>query len=194
MEGAADPQGHTALGTQFLGEFSRPVHSGLLAADDQLAGAVIIADLHHAQLTCLVAGRLQLVPLQGEDGGHAACQAFSGLLHGTAPEGQSLQHGLPVQHPGGIQGGVLPQGQARRRAGADAPGIQQVGDPHGEGRHAGLGVAGLRQRLDRPFKGEGFQVKVQPGVVQHRPVFGVLVIEVPAHAHFLAALTGVYKG
>ncbi len=47
MEGPADLQGQAVLGAQLLGQCGGLVHGGLLAADDQLAGAVVVGDLHH---------------------------------------------------------------------------------------------------------------------------------------------------
>ena len=114
VEGPADLQGQAALGAQLLGQCGGLVHGGLLAADDQLAGAVVVGDLHHARaggLTGMPPGSFSrsrpstAVMPQGRPG--------RGCGHGLAPEGgqgDSLGSG---EHPGALEGGVLAQGEAR---------------------------------------------------------------------------------
>ena len=109
VEGAADFQGQAALGARLLGQFGSAVHGSLFPADNQLAGAVVVADLHHAQGGSLLTAGLQLVAVQHQDGGHAAVQALGRLGHGLAAEGHQLHSTLGVQHIGTFQRRVLAQ-------------------------------------------------------------------------------------
>jgi hypothetical protein len=72
--------------------------------------------------------------------------------------------------------------------------IQQIGHPHGKGRHAGLGVPSLGQLLLRALKAQLFQVEIHRGVVKKFSKLGELLVEVLPHTHMLAALSGVHKG
>ena len=120
MEGAADLQRHAAPGALFLGQGGGLLHGGLVAADDQLARAVVVGDDHAARVGGLLAGRLEGFPVQVQDRHHGALPAGSGRFHGLAPEGHQLNGGLGVKDAGGVEGGVLAQGKAGGHGGADA--------------------------------------------------------------------------
>ncbi len=66
-----------AAGTGFFGQCGGFVHGGFLAADDQLARAVVVADLHTAQLCSLLTAGCKCLPVKVQHGGHAAVDAFA---------------------------------------------------------------------------------------------------------------------
>ncbi|CAN3986537.1 putative conserved protein, partial [Dysosmobacter welbionis] len=143
VEGAADLQGQAPAGALLLGNGGGLLHSGLLTADDQLAGTVVVGDYHAPQVRGRVAGILQGAAVQIQDGHHGALPAGSRLLHGLAPESHQTDSCGGVEHTGGVKGGVLTQGEARRHSGGDALLPQHRRHTGGKGHHAGLGVAGL---------------------------------------------------
>ena len=49
MERAADLERHQPARTGRLGQFTRTLYSSLSAANDQLAGAIVVTDAHHAR-------------------------------------------------------------------------------------------------------------------------------------------------
>ena len=159
-----------------------------------MPGAVEVGALHHPQAGGLLTGLLQGVPVQVQHRGHAAGAAHHGLGHGLPPEGHQGDGGPGVQHPGAVEGGVLAQAQAGGVGGGDPLLLEHRGDAGGEGHHAGLGVPGVVQLLLRPLEAQLLQVEVHRGGVQHRPEGGVILIQVPAHAHVLGALAGIQKG
>ena len=191
VEGPADLQGQAALGARLLGSGGSGIHSGLLAADDQLAGAVVVADLDHAQGGGLVAAGLEGLTIQGNNGGHPALDPLGGLGHGLAPEGGELNGGLGVQNTGGVQGRILAQGQARDIVGADALFFQHRSHAGGKSHHAGLGILGLVQNPVGVLKANLVQVKIQLPRVKGGAESGVGLVEILTHAGVLAALASV---
>lgn len=77
-------------GACLLGKLGCQVYGILLSADDQLTGAVVVADLHHAFFPCPGAALCQGDAVQPHHGGHPAGDAFSGLGHGFAAESGQL--------------------------------------------------------------------------------------------------------
>ena len=193
MEGSADLEGQAALGARRLGQFRRTVHSSLLAADDQLTGAVVVADLHHALGRSLVAAGLQLVPVKGQHRGHAAVNALGRLGHGLAPEGCQFHGGGGVKDACRLQGGILAQRKACRVLGPNPCRVQRRGNTRRKSHHAGLGILGLVDDPIRVVKADGFQIEIQLGSVKSCPEVGAALIEIAAHAGMLAALARVQK-
>ena len=96
VEGAAYLQRHTALGPHLLCQLSSPIHSGGFPANDQLAGAVVVTNLYHAQLPRLIAGQLQRLPLHAKDGGHTTRQPRYRRLHGLSAQRHGFDGGIPI--------------------------------------------------------------------------------------------------
>ena len=176
MEGAADLEGQHPLGSRGFGQLPGPVHRGGVAGDDDLTGAVEVGALHHAGVGGLLTDLLQGIPVQVQHRRHAAGAVLHRVGHGLAPEGHQGDGGGGVQHPGAVQGGVLPQAEAGGIVGDDARLLQQGGDPGGEGHHAGLGVPGVIQAVLRSVKARLLQVEVHRRAVQHRTEGGVGLI------------------
>ena len=193
MEGAAHLQGQAALGPGGLGQLCGPGHSGLVTADDQLAGAVVVADLGYAAGFGFGPGAAigQRFPAQPKHGAHAAGAALHGLGHGLTTEGGQLHGLLRGEHPGGLQRTVLAQAQACGVSGGKARLAQQGGNAAGKGHQRGLGVLGLVQQALGVLKAEGFQIKIQLGGIKGGPENRAGLVQVPAHAGALAALAGV---
>ena len=191
MEGPADLQGQAALGAQLLGQCGGLVHGGLLATDDQLAGAVVVGDLHHAGASGLPARLLELLAVQAQHGGHAAGTARRGCGHGLAAKGGQGNGLGSGEHPGALEGGVLAQGEARGVVRDNAPLRQQGGHAGGKGHHTGLGVLGQVQHPVGVGEHGGFQIEVHAGGVQHGAEGGMGLVEIGPHAGVLAALPGV---
>ena len=82
---------------------------GLLAADHQLAGTVVVGDPHAPQVRGRVAAFLEGRPVQIQHRHHGALPAGGGLFHGLSPEGHQLHSGGGVEHAGGVEGGILSQ-------------------------------------------------------------------------------------
>ena len=193
MEGAADLQRQAAAGAFFLCQSRRGLHGGLLTAEDQLAGAVVVGDDHAAVGGGLVTGLLQGRPVQPQHRYHGRGPSGCGFLHGFAAEGHQLHGGVGVKDPGGMEGGILTQRQSGGSGGDDAPLRQQRGHACGEGHHAGLGVASLIQNALRVGEGDLLQIEIHllRGAVQYGAEGGEALIQVSAHAGVLAALSRV---
>ena len=118
VEGAADLQGQAAAGAFFLCQSRRGLHGGLLAAEDQLAGAVVVGDDHAAVGGSLVTGLLQGRPVQPQHRYHSRGPSGCGFLHGLAPEGHQFHGGVGVKDPGGVEGrNTRPETVRRQRRG-----------------------------------------------------------------------------
>ena len=195
MEGAGDLQGHAALCTGGLGSLTGGIHSGLVARNGHLAGAVVVGNLHHAAggLSGLGAGGAQRLTVQTQNSGHAAGAAGHGLLHGLAAEGSQGNGGGCVEHTGAAQGGILAQAQARHSGRLDALILQHGGQAGGEGYHAGLGELGLAQGLVRPLKAQLLQIEIHRSVrgIQRGAEQGFTLVKIFAHPGVLSALTGI---
>ena len=193
VEGAADLEGQAPLGARRLGQFRRTVDGHFLAANDQLAGAVVVADLHNAQGGSLIAAGLQLVAVKCQYGGHAAVDALGCFGHGLAPEGCQLHRSSRVKDARRLQGGILSQGKSRHILRADTCRVQRRGDPRCKGDHAGLGILGLVDDAVRVVEADGFQVKIQPGCIESGAKVSAALIEITAHTGVLAALACIQK-
>ena len=193
MEGAADLQRQAAAGAPLLRQGCRRFHGGLLAAEDQLAGAVVVGDDHAAVGGSLVTGLLQGRPVQPQHRYHGRGPSGCGFLHGFATEGHQLHGGVGVKDPGGVEGGILAQRQSGGSGGDDAPFRQQGRHACGEGHHAGLGVPGLIQNAVCVGEGDLLQIEIHllRGAVQNGAEGGEALIQVSAHAGVLAALSRV---
>ena len=191
MEGAAHLQRKAAAGTGGFGQFGGLIHSGLLAADDQLAGAVVVADLHTAQRRSLFAAGGKRSAVQAQHGGHAAVDALGRIGHGFAPVGGQLNGLLGGEHPGSFQRGVFAQRKPGSVSGLHAMLGQHGGDAAGKGHHAGLGVFGLIQNAVRVLKADAVQVKIQHRAVEGGPEGGGAFVKFFAHAGVLGTLTGI---
>ena len=189
MEGAGHLQGHTAPGSGLFGQGGSLRYGGLLAADHQLSGAVVVGDDHAAKDGRRAAGLLQGLAVQPQYCHHGVGLPRCGLLHCFAPEGHQLRHRLCVQNPGGVEGGVFPQGEPGGGRGDDAPVLQQGGHGDGKGHHTGLRVPGLIQHALLVGEANFLQVKIHPLC---RPVKGGaedgVGVQVGPHAGVLAAL------
>ena len=169
-------------------------HGGFFAADEQLARAVVIADLDTAQSGCLFAALCQCVAVKVHHSGHAALDALGGVGHGLAAEGSQLHSLLGREDTGGFQRGVFAQRQTGQIVGLDAVFLQDSRDTGGEGHHAGLGVFGLIQNAVRVLKADAVQVKIQRRAVEGGPEGGGAFVKFFAHAGVLRALTGIQNG
>ena len=193
MEGSADLQRQTAPCSLFLCQSRCGLHGGLLAAENQLAGAVVVGNDHAAVGGGLITGLLQSRSVQPQHRYHGRGPSGCGFLHGLAPEGHQLHGGVGVKDPGGVEGGILAQRQPGGSGGDDAPLRQQRGHARGEGHHAGLGVAGLVQNALRVGEGDLLQIEIHllRSAVQHGAEGREALIQVSAHAGVLAALSRV---
>ena len=191
VEGAADLQRKAPAGAFFLRQGGGLFHGGLLAAQDQLPGAVVVGNDHAAQGGSLIAGGLERDAVQAQHRHHGGFDATGCLFHGAAPEGHQLYSGGGVEHPGGVQGGILAQGKTRGGRGDDALFPQHRRHAGGEGHHAGLRVAGLVQNAAGVLEGHFLQVEIHLGTVDDGAEGGKGLIQVRTHARVLAALSGV---
>ena len=134
VERAAHLERDAAAGTGFFGQCGGFVHSGFLAADDQLTRAVVVADLHTAQLCSLLTAGCKCLPVKVQHGGHAAVNALCSFGHGFAAVSGQLDGLLCGEHPGSFQRGVF----AQRKPGSVS------------GLHAMLGQHGEHKDVARP--------------------------------------------
>ena len=191
MERAAYLERDAAAGTGFFGQCGGFVHSGFLAADDQLARAVVVADLHTAQLCSLLTAGCKCLPVKVQHGGHAAVDALCSFGHGFAAVSGQLDGLLCGEHPGSFQRGVFAQRKPGHISGFHALLGQHCGHAAGKGHHAGLGVFGLIQKAVRVLKADAVQVEVQLCTVKCRPERGRAFVKFFAHAGVLCPLTGI---
>ena len=191
MEGAAHLQRQAAAGSGFQRQTAGFFRTFPAAADDDLAGAVIVGQINRAFLRGFPAHFFQRVPVQIQYGIHGAFHAPGGFFHGLAPEsGQG--DGLPgSKDPGGLEGGIFAQTQSGGGLRDDAPFFPKGSDSGGKGHHAGLGVPGLGQLLLRSFKTQFFQIKIHRRIVQDLAEQGIGLIEILPHSGVLAALPSV---
>ena len=194
VEGAADLQRDAAAGACGFCQLSSLFHGGFFAADDQLARAVVIADLDTAQSGRLFAALCQCVAVKVHHSGHAALDALGGVGHGFAAEGSQLHSLLGREDTGGFQRGVFTQRQTGQIVGLDAVFLQDSRDTGGEGHHAGLGVLSQIQNAFRVVEADALQIKVEVCGVERLPERGVSLVKVFAHAGVLRALTGIQNG
>ena len=172
MERAAHLERDAAAGTGFFGQCGGFVHSGFLAADDQLTRAVVVADLHAAQLCRLLTAGGKCLPVKVQHGGHAAVNALCSFGHGFAAVSGQLDGLLCGEHPGSFQRGVFAQRKPGHISGFHALLGQHCGHAAGKGHHAGLGVFGLIQKAVRVLKADAVQIEVQLCTVKCRPERG----------------------
>ena len=194
VEGAADLQRDAAAGACGFCQLSGLFHGGFFAADDQLARAVVIADLDTAQSGRLFAALCQCVAFKVHHSGHAALDALGGVGHGLAAEGSQLHSLLGREDISGFQRGVFAQRQTGQILGLDAVFLQDSRDTGGEGHHAGLGVLSQIQNAFRVVEADALQIKVKVCGVERLPERGVSLVKVFAHAGVLRALTGIQNG
>ena len=105
VEGAADRDSHRALGAEFLGGGTGPVEVVGRSGDHDLAGCVVVGDPGVTRR--LLAGDIDLVVVEPEDGGHGAVLLVGGGLHGVAAFVDELGGVGEVEHACGAQGAVL---------------------------------------------------------------------------------------
>ena len=105
VEGAADRDPHRAFGTEFLGGGTRPVEIVGRSGDHDLTGGVVVGDPGAARR--LLAGDIDLIVVEAEDGGHGAVLLIGGGLHGVAAFVDEFGGVGEVEHAGGAQGAVL---------------------------------------------------------------------------------------
>ena len=153
VEGTADRDSHRAFGAEFLGGGTGPVEVVRRSGDHDLAGGVVVGDPGVARR--LLAGDIDLVVVEAEDGGHGAVLLIGGRLHGVAAFVDELGGVGEVKHACRAQGAVL----AERVAGmcgcfcaGAADGVEHDHRGH-EGRQ--LRIAGHRQ-----FVGIGVEQEV----------------------------------
>ena len=108
VEGTADLQGQTAAGTLFLCQGRRRFHGGLVAAEDQLAGTVVVGNDHTALGGGLVTGFLQGRPVQSQHRHHGGGAASGSFFHSLTSESHQFHGGVGVKDAGGVEGGVFP--------------------------------------------------------------------------------------
>ena len=109
MEGTAYLERHGPLGPQLLGNEGCLFHCGPVAADDHLAGTVVVGDDHRAQGGGPLAGILEGRAVQAQDRDHGALSTACRPLHGLAPEGHQPDGGSGIKDSGGVEGGVFSQ-------------------------------------------------------------------------------------
>lgn len=194
VEGAADLQGDAAAGTGGFRQLGGLFYCGLLAADDQLARAVVIADLHAAQSGGLLTALCQCVAVEVHHGGHAALDALGRVSHGPAAECGQLHRLLRGKDPGCFQRGVFAQRQTGQIVGLHTVFLQDSRDTGGKGHHAGLGVLGQIQNALRVVEADAPQIKIEVCGVERLPECGVSLVKVFAHAGVLRALAGIQNG
>ena len=98
VEGPAHLQRQAAPCTGLCGQCSGLVNSDLVAADDQLAGAVVVADLYNACIGSGVAAALQGIAVQSQHGGHAAAAPGCGCSHGFPAEGRQCNGSAGIKY------------------------------------------------------------------------------------------------
>ena len=193
MERPADLQRQAALCAGGQGCGCGFVHRRLVTADDQLTGAVVVANLHHTRIGSGIAARLQRRCFQPQNGGHSAGAPRSGSRHRFTAKRRQADCRLHIEHPRARQRGVFPQGQPRRIVRHNARLPQHGGNPAGKRRHTGLGVLGFVQNACRIGEHNFLYIKIHrgSGLLQHSAEGGEVLIQIPAHTGVLAALPGV---
>ena len=145
MEGPAHLQRQAALRTGLCGQCGGLVNSGLVTADDQLAGAVVVADLYNAGIGRGVAAALESIAVQPQHSGHAAAAPGSGCSHGLSAKGCQCNGGTGIKYARAGQRRVFAERKTGSVVGCDAGCAQYGGDAACKGGHAGLGVLGFVQ-------------------------------------------------
>ena len=98
MEGPAHLQRQAALRTGLCSQCGGLVDSGLVAANDQLAGAVVVADLYNARIGSGIAAALQGIAVQAQHSGHAAAAPGCGCSHGFPAEGRQCNGSAGIKY------------------------------------------------------------------------------------------------
>ena len=186
-----DAQGTMDDASAAAGSTVRLIDSGLVTANDQLAGAVVVADLHTAQRRRLFAADGEGIPVKVQHGGHAAVNALCSFGHGFAAVSGQLDGLFRGEHPGCFQRGIFAEGKPGGVCGLYALFGQHCGHAAGKGHHAGLGVLGLPQNAVRVLEADAVQVKIQHGAVECGPEGGRCFVKFFAHAGVLCPLTGI---
>ena len=169
------------------------VHRRLVAADDQLPGAVVVADLHNTRIGSGIAAGLQRRRFQSQNSGHSAGTPRRGSRHRLAAKRRQADRRLHIEHSRARQRGIFPQGQPRRIVRHNARLPQHGGNTAGKRRHTGLGVLGFVQYARRIGEHNFLYIKIHrsSGLLQHSAESGEVLIQVLAHTGVLAALPGV---
>ena len=145
VEGPAHLQRQAALCTGQRSQYGGLVNSGLVTANDQLAGAVVVADLYNARIGSGVAAALQGIAVQSQHSGHAAVAPGSGCSHGFPAKGRQRNGGTGIKYACAGQRRVFAERKTGSVVGCDAGSAQHGGDAACKGGHAGLGVLGFVQ-------------------------------------------------
>ena len=180
------------------GQFGQgAVHCGGVAADDDLAGRIVVGRHHHAFAGGGGADFLHHRVLGAEHGRHGAGARGHGLLHQAAAFAHQAGTVGQAQASGSHQRGVFAQAVAgqHRRAGAA---LRQPGAPHGHAgrKQRGLGELGLVELVfgallgQRPEVNAGAFGRFVEGFAHQRLRRG----KVGQHAQGLGALAGEYEG
>ena len=191
MERAAHLERDAPAGTGLLCKLCSLVHCGLFAANDQLARAIVVADLHTAQRGCLLTAFCKGDPVEVQHCGHAAVDAAGRVGHGFAAIGCQLNGLLGGEYTGGFQRGIFAQRETGHISGLDPLLGQNGGYAAGKGHHAGLGVFGLIQNAVRVVEADAVQIKRKVCSVERGTESGRCFVKFFAHAGVLGTLAGI---
>ena len=159
VERPADRQGHHPLGAELLGLRAGRADTLGRAGDDHLAGGVEVGDPH--VVVGQVAGHLDLVVVEAEDGSHRAGVVEAGVVHGVGPLDHQAQALLEGQRPAAGERGVLAEAVAGAVVGLDAEALDRV-EHHQAGHERGeLGVAGVLQLVGVGVEEQAAEVPVR---------------------------------
>lgn len=174
-----------------FGQLACPGDGGFFAADDELTGAVVVANAHDAQGSGLLAAGGKRLAVKAQHGRHAAFDARRGIGHGPAAESGQRHGSRGGKHPGGLQRAVFAQAQACGVCRLNAALAQHGGDACGKGDHAGLRVLRLADDALRVVKADLLEVKAGIGIVEYGAESGVCLIQIAPHSGALGALSGI---
>ena len=174
-----------------FGQLACPGDGGFFAADDELTGAVVVANAHDAQGGRLLAAGGKRFAVKAQHGRHAAFDARRGIGHGPAAESGQRHGGRGGKHPGGLQRAVFAQAQAGGVCRLNAALTQHGGDACGKSDHAGLRVLRLADDALRVVKADLLEVKTGIGIVEYGAESGIRLIQIAPHSGALGALSGV---
>ena len=191
MEGAGNLERHDARCAGLRGGLADGLDGFVRAADADVAGGVLVAD----RRAVLGADRLDLRALEAEHGGHGAGVRVAGLLHQPAALVDEADAVLEAYGTGRNQRRVFAERVAgdEGRVGADGARLD-CGDESGDAvrDERGLRVDSARELVLGALEAE-------PGEREAKGLVGGLedgargrdlLVEVPAHADVLGALTG----
>ncbi len=189
VERTADFEDESAFRAGSLEGFAGGVDSGGFAGNHELAGAVVVRA--HDNAVDSGANLFHFFIGKGKYGCHGAVGEFACFLHGAGTCGDKAQAVFEVQRSGCHQCGEFAERVAGDHVGAEV-GAEALGQNDAVEEDGRLGHLGLAQVFIGACEHKVGDAEAENlvGTLEEFAGFGVVIVEVFAHAHELGALAG----